>query len=138
MVALSLVAIVAITAVLVVVTPARSETSPGLVEETVALGEVGSVQITVAPARAGLNQVHLYLFDRDGRPADIVQGIDLELSLPANGIGPITRPAARAGPAHFQLDGSDLAVAGRWEVTLLARVDRFTQETASVEIPIAG
>jgi copper transport protein len=136
--AVSLVAIVAITAVLVVVTPARSETSPGLVEEIVALGEAGSVQITVAPARAGLNQVHLYLFDPDGRPADIAESLTLELSLPANGIGPISREAARAGPAHFQLDGSDLAVAGRWRIDLQARVDRFTEETATVEIPIAG
>ena len=136
--ALSLVAIVAITAVLVVVTPARSESAPGIVEEVVALGEAGSVQVTVAPARAGRNQVHLYLFDPDGRPADIVEGITVELSLPASGIGPLSRAADRAGPAHFQLESSDLAVAGTWEIVLQARIDRFSQETATLDVPIAG
>lgn len=135
---LCVVVIVAITAVLVVVTPAKSESSPGIVEEIVQLGDVGSVQITVAPARAGLNQVHLYLFDPDGRPADIAESVALELSLPSAGIGPIARDAARAGPAHFQLDGSDLAVAGIWEVAIQARIDRFSEQTATVEIPISG
>src|SRR3546814_1734216 len=45
-----LVAVVAITAVLVVVTPARSEMSPGVVEKMVEIGDIGSIQVTVAPA----------------------------------------------------------------------------------------
>ena len=40
----------------------------GVVERIVELGDAGSVQLTVAPARAGFNQIHLYLFDPDGRP----------------------------------------------------------------------
>lgn len=136
--ALCLVVIVAITAVLVVVTPARSEMSPGVVEEIVTLGGAGSVQVTVAPATAGRNQVHLYLFDPDGRPAEIAESIDLELSLPSAGIGPIAREASRAGPAHFQLDTDDMAVAGEWEIVLNARIDRFTQESGTVQIPIVG
>jgi copper transport protein len=135
---LVLVPIVALTAVLVVVTPARSELDRGLVEETVALGDAGSVQITVSPARAGFNQIHLYLFDPDGRPAEIAESITVELSLPAAQIGPIAREATRAGPAHLQLDGSDLAVGGTWEVVLRARIDRFTEATGTVEIPVAG
>lgn len=136
--ALCLVVIVAITAVLVVVTPARSELSPGVVEEIVTLGDAGSVQVTVAPAAPGRNQIHLYLFDADGRPAEIAESIDLELSLPSAGIGPISREASRAGPAHFQLDTDDLAVAGEWQIVVDARIDRFTQESGTVEIPIAG
>jgi copper transport protein len=136
--ALVLVPIVALTAVLVVVTPARTDLDAGLVEEVVELGEAGSVQITVAPARAGFNQIHLYLFDPDGRPAEIAESITLELSLPAAEIGPIAREATRAGPAHLQLDGTDLAVAGTWEVVVRARIDRFTEATGTIEVPVAG
>ena len=43
----------------------------------------------------------------------------------------------RAGPAHFQLDGDDLAVAGDWTIEVQARIDRFTEEAGTAEVPIA-
>jgi copper transport protein len=134
----TLAVVVAITSVLVVVTPARTSAGPGVVERMVELDEAGSVQITVAPARTGSNQIHLYLFDPDGRPAEIAEEVTLVLTLPSADLGPITRDASRAGPAHFQLDTDDLAVAGRWTVDVKARIDRFTEATGSTEIPIAG
>ena len=107
---LLLAVVVAITSVLVVVTPARTEADGGVVERIVELGDAGSVQLTVAPAQAGFNQIHLYLFDPDGRPAEIAESVDARHE-PARRptSGPITREAVRAGPAHFQLDGDDLA-----------------------------
>jgi copper transport protein len=134
----SLAAVVAVAAVLVVVTPARTEAAPGVVERVIQLGDAGSVQLTVAPARAGANQVHLYLFDPDGRPAEIAETLTLVLSLPSAQLGPIERDAVRAGPAHLQLDTDDLAVAGTWTVQVRARIDRFTEETGTAEVRIAG
>src|SRR3546814_17707913 len=101
-------------------------------------GDSGSIQVIVAPAATGANRVHLYTFDADGRPAEIVESLTLDLSLPSAGIGPITREAQRAGPAHLQLDTSDFAVAGDWTIEITARLDRFHQESAPVEIPISG
>ena len=135
--AVALVAVLAITSVLVVLTPAKASTEGGVVEEIIQLGEVGSVQLVVSPARAGRNQIHLYTYDPSGRPADIATSITLELALPAAAIGPIEREAVRAGPAHLQLDGSDLAVSGRWEITVRARIDRFTEVTGTATVPIA-
>jgi copper transport protein len=132
----SIVVVVALTAVLVVATPGRSSAG-GLVEEDVPLGDVGSVQLTIDPARAGTNQVHLYLLDPNGQPAELAESITMVLSLPEADLGPITREAVRAGPAHFQLDGSDFAIAGTWNVDIRARIDRFTEEVGSTEIPIA-
>jgi len=132
------VVVIALTAVLVVVTPARSTADGGVVEEIVQLGDAGSVQLTISPARAGFNQIHLYLFDPDGRPADIAETITLDLSLPAVDLGPIAREPVRAGPAHFQLDGSDLGLGGTWTIEVHARIDRFTEATGTVEIPITG
>lgn len=135
---LALVAVIALTAVLVVVTPARTESEGGVVEAIVALGDAGSVQLTISPAKAGFNQIHLDLFDPDGRPADIAESVTLELSLPAADLGPIEREAVRAGPAHLQLNGTDLALGGTWTITVQARIDRFTEATGTVEIPVAG
>jgi hypothetical protein len=104
-----------------------------------ALGEhVGSVQLVVAPARAGSNQIHLYTFDPDGRPVALADSLDLELELPAADLGPLARTATRAGPAHFQLNGGDLAVGGEWSITVRIRIDRFTEASGTVQIPIAG
>jgi copper transport protein len=134
---LLLVAVVGVTSVLVVVTPARTLAEAGVVERDVDLSDAGSVQLTVDPAQVGENTIHLYLFDPDGRPADIAETVTLGLSLPSADLGPITREATRAGPAHFQLDTADLAVAGDWTIEVHARVDRFTEATGTTEIPVA-
>ena len=117
---------------LVVVTPGRATSEGGVVEEIVPLGDAGTVQLTIAPAKAGFNQIHLYLFDPDGRPADIAESVTLAAQ-PAGGRPRAASPArpSRAGPAHFQLDGNDLAVGGTWTIEVQARVDRFTEATGT-------
>ena len=109
----------------------------GPVERIIQLGDVGSVQLVVAPAKAGFNQIHLYTFDPEGRPTDLAESIELELSLPAADIGPLVRTATRAGPAHAQLNGNDLAVAGRWEITVRLRIDKFTEVSGDTDVPVA-
>ena len=69
-----------------------------MVERIVELGDAGSVQLTVAPAQAGFNQIHLYLFDPDGRPAEIAESVTLVMSLPSADLGPITREAVAGRP----------------------------------------
>jgi copper transport protein len=132
-----LVAVVA-TAVLVNVTPARvaAGIDGGIFTETAQLGDAGSVDVIVDPARVGRNAIHLYFFDPDGRPADIAEGVIVRLTLPAAGIGPIEREPVRAGAAHLQLDGDELAVPGTWTIEVDARTSRFDKETATVEVPI--
>ncbi len=133
----ALVLVVGITSVLAVTTPARtSVVGDGVVEQMVPLEGVGEVQLVVAPARVGANQVHLYLYDEAGRPAEIAEDVTVELTLPAAQVGPITRTATRAGPAHLQLDGRDFAVAGDWQVAITARVDRFTEVTGTAQVTI--
>lgn len=136
--ALVLVAVIGITSVLVLVTPARTAAEGGPVERVIQLGDVGSVQVVVAPAKAGFNQIHLYTFDPEGRPTELSDQIDLQLSLPAADIGPIDRVATRAGPAHAQLNGNDLSIAGTWQITVRLPIDRFTEASGSAEIPVAG
>jgi copper transport protein len=134
----ALVVVVGLTSVLAVTTPARTSlTGTGVVEQMVPLEGVGSVQLVVSPARVGANQVHLYLYDEDGRPAEIAETVSLSLTLPAAQLGPIEREATRAGPAHLQLDGSDFAVAGDWQVAITVRVDRFTEVTGTTEVTIS-
>jgi copper transport protein len=127
----------AVTAVLVVETPARAAAETGgVVERVVELGDAGSVQVVVDPARTGDIEIHLYTYDPQGFPDDIAESITLELTQPDAGVGPLEREPFRAGPAHLQLDGAAFPVPGTWELTVRARIDRFTEATGRAEIDI--
>lgn len=76
--------------------------------------------------------------DPDDRPAEIAEQVVLELVQPEAGLGPIEREAERAGPAHLQLNGDYLAIAGEWEITVRVRLDRFTEVAETVTVPVAS
>lgn len=128
---------IALTGVLVNVTPARTAAGVGSIySETVAFGE-GSVNVVVDPNRAGQNELHLYLFDEAGRVSDLAfDDLTVRLSLPAAELGPLDREPYVAGPGHFQVDGSDLSIAGDWTVEVVGRFDRFEQVAATVTVPV--
>jgi copper transport protein len=132
-----LVVALALTAVLVDVTPARTAAGiGGIFSDTVPFGD-GSVNVVVDPNRAGSNELHLYVFDAAGRVSDQpFDDLTVRLSLPSADIGPIEREPFVAGPGHFQVDGSDLSIAGDWTIELVARVDRFDQLSAIVTVPV--
>lgn len=137
--AVALVAAIALTAVLVNVTPARSAAGVGeIFSETVALDDAGSVNVVVDPNRAGRNAIHLYFYDPDGRPAEITEDVTVRLSLPASDIGPIVREPVRAGPAHFQIDGDELVTGGRWVIEVTAIISRFEAASGEVEVLVGG
>lgn len=93
------------------------------------------LNLVVDPNRAGANEIHLYLLDRTGRPADDVEDVRLRLTKPADDIGPIERVPFEAGPGHWVLAGRELSLPGEWLVEAVIGIDRFTEET--VEIPVA-
>lgn len=129
----------AVTAVLVNLTPASVDAGIGRIHsEILVLGDAGSVQVVVDPNRAGDNSIHLYFYDPDGRPAEIAEDVRIDLAKPGDDIGPIQREPFRAGPAHFQWDGPELVSGGRWDVTVVARIDRFAEETATADVLVGG
>jgi copper transport protein len=131
-----LVVVLAITGVLVNVTPARTAAGIGTIySKTEALGD-DSVNLVVDPNHAGLNSIHLYLLDPTGRPAALVQSLTLELSLPSNQLGPIRRQPFVAGPGHYQLNGSDLSIPGKWTIVVRAQVSKFEEKTASFDVTV--
>lgn len=130
-----LVVVLALTAVLANVTPAKAAVHRGPVTASGTLGD-GSVQVIVDPARPGRNDVHVYLLDAAGRPDRRYDTADLSLALPAQDIGPLKRTPVRAAPGHFQLVGTDLTVKGDWTLTVTVHPDRFTEEQAVVSFKV--
>jgi copper transport protein len=134
---LGLLVVLALTSVLVVVTPARDNTTSARVfNQTLPAGDL-DVNLVVTPAAAGLNVLHMQYLDGTGRPIDTPQLLETELELPDQGVGPIRQPALRAGPGHFILDDANLPIAGTWNVTLVARVSDFDQERTTFQVRVA-
>ncbi len=93
--AVLMVAVLGVTAALVSYAPATGASGPFSTSET--LGPA-RVELTVDPARAGANELHLYLFDRrSGRQYERVKELTLTARLPERRIGPLTLNAEPAG-----------------------------------------
>ena len=94
-------------------------------------------ELTVEPARAGANEIHLYLFDRrDGSQWDATKELTARASLPDRGIAPIALQARKAGPGHYVAGGAPLAPAGDWRLELAARVSDFDDYRTTFTVPI--
>jgi copper transport protein len=94
-------------------------------------------ELTVEPARAGANEVHVYFFDRsDGRQYDAPEEVRFEASLPGKGIEPIRLEATKAGPGHYVLGAAALSPPGDWRLELVARISDFDELRATYKVPI--
>lgn len=107
-------------------------------EEIVAVQEdleEGFYDLTLAPARPGGNEMHLYLFDERGVPTDVEEAT-IHLRYPPAEIGPISTPVLRAGPHHFLSYDFVLPFSGEWQVDISARTTEGEdlEATASVEV----
>jgi copper transport protein len=94
-------------------------------------------ELTVEPALAGPNEVHVYLFDRaDGTQWDETEALTVRASLPAAGIAPIELDARKAGPGHYVIGGAPLAPAGDWRLEFVSRISEFDEQRATFEVPV--
>jgi copper transport protein len=95
------------------------------------------IQLTVDPARAGVNAVHLYIFNKvDGTPFAGTKELTLDARLPSKGIGPLHGTVHPAGPGHYVADATTLTPGGRWTLTVTDRVSDFDEHTARFEVPV--
>ncbi len=95
------------------------------------------LQMDIEPGTVGPNDYHLYLFDRKtGAQIDRVEEMTVRVTQPDEGIGPITIPIPREGPAHYELRGSALSATGTWTAEVVARVSEFEELTATTEFKV--
>ena len=117
------------------ITPAETSRTTGPASVSAELGE-GTVSVTVDPARPGRNDVHIYIYDAQGRASADYDSAEISLELPDQDLGPFNRDPVRVSPGHFQLIGTDLPLGGKWTITITVKPDRFSETSASVTIPV--
>jgi len=130
------VAVLAVTAVLVNATPAANAALGNAQPAGVTLRSPKvAVDVTVAPAVAGPNDVHVSTFTQAGAPLDVAD-LTITLDLPSKGIAPITVPLRKLGPGHYLSPGFVIPLAGEWRVTAKARLTDVDEVTQTGTIPI--
>ena len=133
-----LAAVVVVTSVLVDTTPARSVASAAQpFEATLPVTADLEVNLFVTPGVTGPNEIHVTYIEPDGLLSQRVEGMELELALPALDIGPIALGGLGLEQGHYVVATEALAVEGVWRVEVLTRVDRFSSERTVFEVPVS-
>jgi copper transport protein len=130
-----LVVVVAVTTALVAEPPAKARSAAsGPVSVDSPIGPF-DLNLVVDPARAGGNEVHLYLLQRSGQPAAVDEA-RVSASLPSASIGRLRMTPVVAGPGHFVVPKASFPFAGLWRLRVDVREGDFDQWTVELQIPI--
>jgi copper transport protein len=130
-----MVAVVGVTAVLVNAPPAKSEAEMhGPATAEVMVGDL-ETHITVEPAMAGPNEIHLTFAGHGGEPAELAE-VRVLATLPSVGIGPLRYTAKEAAHGEWTVPNAQLTIAGDWTLRIEARRGEFELLTETVSISI--
>ena len=125
----------AVTAALVSYAPPIDAAS-GPFSTTTTLGPA-VLEMTVEPAKVGLNTMHLYLIDaKTGTQFTDTKELTVTARLPSKGIGPLPLHASVAGPGHYIISSAVLSPGGTWEILLTDRVSEFESYARTIKVPI--
>jgi copper transport protein len=95
------------------------------------------LEMTVEPAKVGLNTIHLYLIDaKTGSQFTATKELTATAKLPSKGIGPLVLKPIVAGPGHYVLNSTVLSPGGTWDIEVIDRVSEFEQFSRTVKVPI--
>jgi copper transport protein len=124
-----------VTAALITYAP-PIDLASGPYSTTTTLGPA-ELEMTVEPARAGLNTVHLYLIDaKTGVQFTQTKELNATARLPSKDIGPLPLHASVAGPGHYILNSAVLSPGGTWDIEIIDRVSEFEQYSRVVKVPV--
>ncbi len=129
--------VLGVTAALVSYAPPIDATIGGPFSINTTLGP-SELEMTIDPARVGLNTIHLYLIDaKSGAQFTATKELTVTAALPAKGIGPLRLRANLAGPGHYTLNSAVLSPGGTWDIQITDRVSEFEEYSRTVKVPIA-
>lgn len=135
--AVMLTVVVAVTAILVSVVPARNVVDASRIVTVSTTLASGTVNVVVDPASTGPVTMHLYLLDAQGRVDDRPLGVTMRARLATTGDQDLARKdMRRVGPGHYQVDGTLFPIAGSWQVNFEVRTGTFDIREADVTIPV--
>ena len=131
----AMVAVFGITSVLISYAP-PIDAATGPFSTNTTLGPI-ELEMTVDPAKVGLNTIHVYLINaKDGTQFTGTKELDVTATLAAKGIGPLPLQPNLSGPGHYTLNAAVLSPGGTWQIQLTDRVSAFDEYIKTVNVPI--
>lgn len=127
--------VLGVTAALVSYTPpVDAEEGPFSASRAIGPAEL---ELTVEPAEAGPNTIHLYLFDRrTGAQFTATKELTATAALSEEHIGPLRLRPTPAGPGHYVFNDAVLSPAGKWRIAVVDRTSEFDEHSTFIEVPI--
>jgi copper transport protein len=120
------VVVLAVTSVLVATVPAVAAQSAPFNTSVTKGGNIAN--ITVIPARTGVNILHVYIITPGGALQRAKQ-ITVTLTEQERDIGPLPVPTEVAGPNHVTTEAMIIPFAGTWQIDVTALFTQFDEET---------
>lgn len=102
------------------------------IDQRAALGS-DTVTARITPGTVGINSLEFSVTDAAGQPVQPVSDPQVSVTMPAAGVGPLTRPVSAIGPGAYQ-SVLDLPLSGQWVVTISVRTSEFEQPGASIQV----
>lgn len=128
--------VLGITGTLAGFAPATASSAPAGPFATTEMIGPAQIQLTVEPAKVGVNLIHLYLLDpKTGAQWDRAQEVRIKLVQPEKEIE-LDATTRKGGPGHYVIDAALLSTDGTWDVQVAARVSEFDEYSTTIEVPI--
>ena len=129
-----MIAVFGVTAALITYAP-PIDAAAGPFSANTSLGPA-ELEITIEPAKVGLNTAHLYLIDaRTGAQFTATKELTATARLPSKGIGPLVLHRRWRGPATTS-SAQWCSARGDWEIQIVDRVSEFESFSRTVKVPI--
>jgi copper transport protein len=127
------VVVLAVTSVLVQTTPARSAYAPMFSETKTVAGHL-HVQVDLRPARAGLNQMHVYYTGAGGQAVDVEEVTARLTRVGTDDVVPVAVPRDTLG--HYEQLKVPLPEPGEWRLVLTTRTSDIDAPSTSFTVRI--
>ncbi|MGW1785490.1 copper resistance CopC/CopD family protein [Streptomyces sp. NPDC002143] len=90
----------------------------------------GVVSVDLDPARAGANEMHVYVTRPNGRAFDVPE-VKVAFTLEAQDIGPLPVVPDHITTGHWSANGVQIPMAGEWKIAVTVRTSDIDQVTVS-------
>ncbi|MER6559463.1 copper resistance protein CopC [Streptomyces sp. NPDC001027] len=90
----------------------------------------GVVSVDLDPARAGANEMHVYVTRPNGRAFDVPE-VKVAFTLEAKSIGPLPVAPDHLTTGHWSANGVQIPMAGEWKIAVTVRTSDIDQVTVS-------
>jgi copper transport protein len=90
----------------------------------------GVVSVDLDPARAGGNEMHVYVTRPNGRAFDVPE-VKVALTLDSKSIGPLPVAPDHITTGHWSASGVQIPMAGEWKIAVTVRTSDIDQVTVS-------